>query len=194
MALKMAAVIAAILAGLIPDNTKAIEPFVNNNQVVHEKVFDDQELNLLEQNYQQVILATSDNNPVTPPTNRGPSNFPTPFSPRRPQSDEQCKFQIVHRIHENSALVKAAEKMGRDEGAQRDVNHLIKQLSDGNKSPGLGSESVKGLKNVSEARGRSGGRVCYRETNGTIEILAKSNKKNQNDVINILKTMGYGSK
>ena len=62
MSLRMAAVIAAILAGLIPASTEAIEPFVNNNQVVHEKVIGDRELNLLEQNDQQVILAKSENN------------------------------------------------------------------------------------------------------------------------------------
>ena len=249
MSLRMAAVIAAILAGLIPASTEAIEPFVNNNQVVHEKVIGDRELNLLEQNDQQVILAKSENNPISPPTNRGPSNFPTQPSANRPsrpatgtnphiyrtppkfddqysvpkkeqlqesktfdydyrsndpkkkkQSAEQCeldenvkdaKIEIVYKIKENPALVREAERMGKDLVAQKDVNHLIEQLSLGNQNPGIGNQRIKGLKNVSEARGRSGGRVYFREKDGKIEILAKSNKDNQNKVIGILQKMGY---
>jgi len=48
------------------------------NQEVHERVIDDQEFNLLEDNDQQVIFAKGEGNPITPPTNRGPSSFPTP--------------------------------------------------------------------------------------------------------------------
>ena len=81
ISLKMAAVIAAILAGLIPASTEATsaQPYILNSKspVVQEKVIGDRELNLLEQNDQQVILAKSENNPITRPTNGGPSNFPT---------------------------------------------------------------------------------------------------------------------
>ena len=44
----------------------------------------EREFNLLEENHQQVVLAKSEGNPVTPPTNRGPSNFPTPPAGGRP--------------------------------------------------------------------------------------------------------------
>jgi len=44
----------------------------------------EQEFNSFEDNNGQVILAKADGNPVTPPTNRGPSNFPTPPSGGRP--------------------------------------------------------------------------------------------------------------
>jgi hypothetical protein len=81
--------------------------------------------------------------------------------------------------------------MGKDQAAQKDVNHLIEQLSLGNDSPGLGNIRVKGLKNVSEARGRNEGRVYFREKDGKIEILGKSNKDNQKKVIAILQKMGY---
>ena len=77
------------------------------------------------------------------------------------------------------------------QAAQKDVNNLIEQLSSGNANPGIGTERVKGLKNVSEARARNEGRVYFREKDGKIEILAKSNKDNQNNVIGILKKMGY---
>ena len=119
---------------------------------------------------------------------------------KKKQSAEQCeldenvkdvKVEIVDRIKENPALVREAERMGKDQVAQKDVNNLIEQLSLGNDNPGIGNRRVKGLKNVSEARGRNEGRVYFREKDGKIEILAKSNKDNQNKVIGILQKMGY---
>ena len=44
---------------------------------------------------------------------------------------------------------------------------------------------------VYELRGKNRARVYYREVDGKIEILAKSNKDNQNKVIGILQKMGY---
>lgn len=114
--------------------------------------------------------------------------------------NEQCeldenitdgKIEIIYRIKENSALIREAERMGKDQAAQKDVNNLIEQLSLGNNNPGIGNRRVKNLKNVSEARGRNEGRVYFREKDGKIEILAKSNKDNQNKVIGILQKMGY---
>lgn len=107
---------------------------------------------------------------------------------KKKQSAEQCeldenvtdrKIEIVYKIKENPALIREAERMGKDQAAQKDVNNLIEQLSLGNKNPGIGNERVKGLKNVSEARARNEGRVYFREKDGKIEILAKSNKDNQ---------------
>ena len=116
-------------------------------------------------------------------------------SKKKKQSAEQCeldaKVEIVYRIKENPALVREAERMGKDQAAQKDVNNLIEQLSLGNDNPGIGNRRVKNLKNVSEARGRNEGRVYFREKAGKIEILAKSNKDNQNKVIGILQKMGY---
>ncbi len=87
MSLKMAAIIAAILAGLIPASTEAIEPSVNNNQVVHERVIGDREFNSLEDNDRHVILAKTGDSAPSGPTSTGrgqPSNFPTPPSAGRP--------------------------------------------------------------------------------------------------------------
>ena len=80
--------------------------------------------------------------------------------------------------------------MGVNQAAQRDANHLIEQLSLGNTNPGIGNAPLKGLKNVSEARGRNEGRVYFREIDGKIETLAKSNKDNPNKVIAVKKN-GY---
>ena len=55
------------------------------NQEVYQRLVEEREFNLLEENDQQVVLAKADGNPVTPPTNRGPSNLPTsPAGGRRP--------------------------------------------------------------------------------------------------------------
>lgn len=80
----MAAFIAAILAGIIPKSTEAIEPYVLNNSPSIEIVLSNQEFHSLNDNDRQVILAKAEGNPITPPTNRGPSNFPTPPSGGRP--------------------------------------------------------------------------------------------------------------
>ena len=95
-----------------------------------------------------------------------PSNAPK----KKKQSAEQCeldenvtdgKIKIVYRIKENPALIREAERMGKDQAAQKDVNNLIEHLSLGNDNPGIGNRRVKGLKNVSEARGRNEGRVYF---------------------------------
>jgi hypothetical protein len=111
---------------------------------------------------------------------------------------EQCEFdenvkdakiEIVYRIKENPALVREAQRAGRDLDAQRSLNNLIEQLSLGNRNPGIGTENV--FKDVYELRGKNRARVYYREVDGKIEILGKSVKNNQQKVIDILKKM-YG--
>ena len=82
------------------------------NQVVNERVIGERELNSLEENNQQVILAKSDGNPVTPPTNRGPSNFPTPPSGGRPSQPVYVpKYRIAPKIV-NPGLGAAANPAG----------------------------------------------------------------------------------
>lgn len=98
-----------------------------------------------------------------------------------------AKIEIVYRIKENPALVREAERAGRDQDAQRSLNNLVEQLSLGNRNPGIGTENV--FKDIYELRGKNRARVYYREVDGKIEILAKSVKSNQQKVINILKKM-----
>ena len=99
------------------------------------------------------------------------------------------KIEIVYRIKDSPALVREAERMGRDQDAQKDVNHLIEQLSLGNRNPGIGTKKL--FKDIYELRGDNRGRVYYREVDGKIEILAKSAKKNQEKVIKLVKKI-YG--
>jgi len=117
-------------------------------------------------------------------------------SKKKKQSAEQCeldenvkegKIEIVYRIKENPALIREAQRAGRDQDAQRSLNNLVEQLSLGNRNPGIGTENV--FKDVYELRGKNRARVYYREVDGKIEILGKSVKSNQQKVINILKKM-----
>lgn len=75
---KMAAFIAATLAGLITPSTEVIEAYVPNNSFSTETVLSNQEFYSLEENDRHVILAKAEGYPVTPPTRvSGPSNLPT---------------------------------------------------------------------------------------------------------------------
>jgi hypothetical protein len=94
-------------------------------------------------------------------------------------------IEIKSRIKEDPALVRFAEEAGKDQKIQRDLNSLIEKLRLKNKFPGTGTKTL--FKDVKEARTRSGARVYFRERGGKIEILAKSNKKNQTSVIKILR-------
>jgi len=64
-------------------------------------------------------------------------------------------------------------------------------LVQGNENPGIGRTYIGN--GIIEHRGRNGGRLYIRESDGVIEILAKSGKKksNQQFVINRLKEI-YG--
>jgi len=55
------------------------------NQELHQRLIDERYFYSFEDNDQQVNLAKSEGNPVTPPTNRGLSNFPTPPAAGRPK-------------------------------------------------------------------------------------------------------------
>ena len=121
-------------------------------------------------------------------------------SKKKKQSAEQCelnengkdgKIEIVSRIKEDAGLVRAAEEACKNTDVQKDVNHLEEQLAKGNDNPGIGRKPI--CKGVIEHRGKNGGRLYVRESDGVIEILAKSGKKksNQQFVINRLKEI-YG--
>lgn len=64
-------------------SSQSLSPDIDN-KTISERVISDRDFNSFENNDRQVILAKAEGNPVTPPTNRGPSNFPTPPSGGRP--------------------------------------------------------------------------------------------------------------
>jgi len=93
------------------------------------------------------------------------------------------------KINEDSKLVKEAEKAGRNQRVQEEMNNLVKEFLNGNDNPGIGSKNL--FKDICYLRGRNGGRVFYRMGNGIFEILGKANKSNEQTVINIIKSK-YG--
>jgi hypothetical protein len=96
-------------------------------------------------------------------------------------------IEIESKIKEDPRLVRIAESATNNIKLHLDLNNLAEQLRLGNKS--LGTETKTLFKGVKEARTKSGARLYFREINGKIEILAKSNKgsKNQKDVVEILR-------
>jgi len=70
-----------------------------DNQTIHERVINDRDVNSFEDNDRQVILAKAEGNPITPPTNRGPSNFPISPSGGRPSHPVYVpKYRTVPKV------------------------------------------------------------------------------------------------
>ncbi|MCR6477222.1 hypothetical protein NU688_13765, partial [Variovorax sp. ZS18.2.2] len=94
---------------------------------------------------------------------------------------------VTSRIKESPRLVREAEKAGKSN--QDGIDRLLEQIRQGNTNPGMGSKPIGD--GLSEARGIDGSRVYFRETPNGTEILGKSNKDNQQSVINeVLKAFG----
>lgn len=112
ISLKIAVIMAAILAGLIPASTEAMEPPGNNNQVYQERLFSDQEFNSFEDNDQKVILVKTGNNAPSVPTSPGraqPSQFPTPPSGGRSSGPVYVpKYRTAPKVVPGSGAAAAA--------------------------------------------------------------------------------------
>lgn len=114
----------------------------------------------------------------------------SPFDQDQNQKQGSCKsprIEIVSKIEKGSRLAKEAAVMGKNQDVQREVNHLINELSKGNFNPGTGTKNL--FKDICYVRGKEGARVFYRIRNGVIEILGKANKNNETKVIKILTKM-----
>ena len=101
------------------------------------------------------------------------------------------KIKIVSKIKEDAGSVRAAKEACKNADVQKDINHLEEKLAKGNNNPGIGRKPIGN--GIIEHREKNGGRLYVRESDGVIEILAKSDKKksNQQFVINRLKQI-YG--
>ncbi len=108
----------------------------------------------------------------------------------REGGESVAKHTITSAIKNDNLLVKAAQAAGKRH--QQSLDNLVGQLAKGNLKPGIGTRNVFG--NVMEARAKDGARVYFRTgRDGSVEILAKSTKANQEQVINRLREM-YGRK
>jgi putative component of toxin-antitoxin plasmid stabilization module len=94
--------------------------------------------------------------------------------------------KLASRIGESKALTRIAA--GIEGGVQQSIDHLTAELAKGNVNPGIGSRFL--FKGIFEARARGGARVYFRNVGSDlIEILAKSTKHTQDQVIRILQEL-----
>ena len=113
---KIACIIAAGVVGLIPVNTEAMEPAVNNNQVYHERLVSEQEFNSFEYNDRQVILAKTGDSVSPVPTSGQPSSFPTPPVVNRPSRPSYVPpYRVAPKV-DDKGLGGAANPAGASNG------------------------------------------------------------------------------
>ena len=89
----------------------------------------------------------------------------------------------------NNGMLRLTKDAVKDTQVERDVNHLIKELSKGNFEAGLGKPGHVEDTDIFYLRARNGGRLYYRRTGeNAYDIVGKSAKGyNQDAVIDRLK-------
>lgn len=90
---------------------------------------------------------------------------------------------VRSKIREHPFLVREAKRTGRKQ--QRGINKLEHELLAGNLNPGKGTKAIGN--GILAARHQNGARVYFRVTDEAIEILGKSDKGNQQAVIDFLR-------
>ncbi|AIG26829.1 hypothetical protein [Brevibacillus laterosporus] len=96
------------------------------------------------------------------------------------------KYFVKSRIDEDKVILKETEKAMKSPIIQREANNLVEKYLRG-LNPNKGSRPLFG--NVHELRGEEGARVYYRMKGDTFEILGKSDKHNQQTVIDRLRKL-----
>ncbi|MCL2624812.1 MAG: hypothetical protein FWD31_14205, partial [Planctomycetaceae bacterium] len=82
-------------------------------------------------------------------------------------------------------LIDAAKNAGKS--VQKELDALVFQLQKGNMNPGIGTKHL--FNGIFEARAKNGARVYFRKVGDGIEIVGKSDKHNQPQVIAILQRL-----
>ncbi|QDS38122.1 hypothetical protein FPS98_13900 [Brevibacillus brevis] len=75
----------------------------------------------------------------------------------------------------------------KDPKIQKDADALLRRYLEGNNNPGISNNNIFG--DIFELRSKNGARVYLRKSGDTVEVLAKSDKNNQKDVINRLRKL-----
>ncbi|MER7035822.1 hypothetical protein ABT334_33245, partial [Streptomyces albidoflavus] len=78
--------------------------------------------------------------------------------------------------------VRAAQKAGKNQTVQRDLDAMQARLAEGNLNPGIRNGFLTGT-DVAYARSKNGARLCFRNTDGGIQIVGKADKGNEPAVI-----------
>ncbi|MER7106686.1 hypothetical protein [Streptomyces sp. NPDC000229] len=112
-------------------------------------------------------------------------------APAAAQAAAASKVCVSSAINKDKFLVKAAQKAGKNQAAQTDLDNMFRQLMNGNMNPGKGNKALEGTKGIRYARGQNAGRLFFRNVDGGVEIVAKADKSNEQQVIDRLKKL-YG--
>lgn len=100
---------------------------------------------------------------------------------------ENGKREISCKINEFNKFMSEAQTTLRDPQNRRGLIHLLEQYRRGNANPGSGTKPVPETL-VSELRTKPGARVYFQETKDVIEVVAISDKNNQDVVIRALRS------
>jgi hypothetical protein len=97
-------------------------------------------------------------------------------------------YLISSSIKAHPSLLRLTEDTVEDPVIEREMNHLIEELSKGNIQAGLGHPGhIQGTK-INYLRGRNGARLLFQQKGkDKYEIVAKASKKNEQQVIDALK-------
>lgn len=98
---------------------------------------------------------------------------------------------VFSSIGDDEFLIKAAQKAGRSQAVQAEMDDLIAKYARGLKDPGLGTKALGQGTDISYLRGDNGARVFFRTTNEGIQIVGKADKRSEDSVISRLKQI-YG--
>jgi len=100
------------------------------------------------------------------------------------------RVEVSSSIKKNPGLLRLTQETVRDEIVEREMNHLIEQLSKGNFEAGLGHPGHIEDTDVFYLRGRNGARLYYRRTGkNQYDVVGKSAKGNQDKVMGQLKKL-----
>ncbi|MFD8965390.1 polymorphic toxin-type HINT domain-containing protein [Streptomyces sp. NPDC059568] len=89
---------------------------------------------------------------------------------------------LTSAIHDDPLLVRAAQKAGKNQTVQRDLDAMQARLAEGNLNPGIGNGFLTGT-DVAYARSRNGARLFFRNTESGIQVVGKADKGNEPAVI-----------
>lgn len=99
------------------------------------------------------------------------------------------KIALSSSIKKHQSILRLAKDAVENQTVERELNHLIKELNNGNFEAGLGRPGHIDGTDIFYLRGRNGGRLYYHKIGeNSYEIVAKSAKgRNQDRVISNLK-------
>lgn len=108
-----------------------------------------------------------------------------------PEQNEKWKVKIIHKIADNSGLVRAANKTIKDQQVEELLQRMVEKVALKKVAAGMKTvKAIESLKGVCEVRSGAA-RLSVKFNDAIAEIVAISDKDNQKEVIEKLKNAGY---